>query len=107
MRLMDAGFGGWAPDNTDGFARAFAGAGVGLGALAADGQASKVPDAAIAFNALEPLEIHADLAAQITFDHVFAVLDGVDDLRELLLGQVLGADGRVNFGPGQDVFGIA
>src|SRR5438094_844184 len=101
---MDTGLGGWAADHADGFAGSFAGAGVGLGALAADGQPAQMADAAIALDALEALEVHADFAAQIAFDDVFAVLNGVDNLRELLLGQILGADGRVNLGLGQDYF---
>jgi len=107
MKLMNAGFGGGTAHDTDGFARAFAGAGVGLGALPAHGQAPQVTDAAIAFDALKTLEVHADLAAEIAFDDVFAFLNGMDDLRELLLAQVLGADVRVDVGAGQDIFGIA
>ena len=55
-------------------------------------------DATIAFDALQSFEVHAELAAQIPFDHVLAILNGVNDLRELLLVEVLGADGRVNLG---------
>ena len=99
---MDAGLGGWAAHDADGLARAFASAGVGLGALAAHGQAAQVADAPVTLDALEALEVHADLAAQVALDDVLAVLDGVDDLGKLLLSQVLGADGRVDLGLGQD-----
>jgi len=104
---VDAGFGGWAADDADGFAGAFAGAGVGLGALAANREAAEVADAAIAFDALEAFEVHADFAAQIAFDSIFAFLNGMDNLGELLLGQVLGANIRIDVGASQDVFGIA
>ena len=42
-------------DDADGLARAFASAGVGLGALAADGQAAQMANAAIALDALQTL----------------------------------------------------
>lgn len=93
---MDAGLGIGVALHADGFAWAFAGAGIGLGALAAHGQSAHVADAAIAFNALQALKVHADFAAQIAFDNVFAFLNGMDDLGKLLFGQVLGADGGVN-----------
>src|SRR3954470_10811852 len=99
---MDAGFGGWAADHTDGLAGTFAGAGVSLRALAADRQAAQMADAAVTLDALQTLEIHPDFAAEIAFDDVFAVLDGVDDLGELLLGEIFSADARVNVGFGQD-----
>jgi hypothetical protein len=103
---MDAGLGIGVALHADGLAGAFAGTGVGLGALAADGQTAHVADAAIAFDALQALEVHADLAAQIAFDDVFAFLDGVDDLGELLLGQILGADGRVNIRAFEDLLRV-
>src|ERR1039458_13552 len=93
---MDAGLGVRVALHADGLARAFAGAGVGLRALAANGQAAQMADAAITLDALQPLEVHADFAAQIAFDDVFALLDRMDDLRELLLGQILRADRAVN-----------
>ena len=104
---MDAGFGSGVTDDTDGLARAFARAGVGLSALTANRQATQVTDATIALDALQALQVHADLAAKIAFDHVFAVLNGVNDLRELRLGQIFCADAGINVGPGQDVFRVA
>ena len=104
---MDAGLGSWAANHADGLARALAGAGVGLGALAAHRQAAQVADAAVAFDALHPLQVHTNLAAQIAFNDIFAVLDCVDDLGELLLGQVLRTDPRIDLSLGQDVYGIA
>jgi len=52
---MDAGRGGGAADYADGLSWAFAGAGIGLGALAANGEATQMADAAIAFDALKAL----------------------------------------------------
>src|SRR6266446_5809703 len=104
---MNTGLGGRAADHADGLARAFARARVGLCALAAHRQTAQVPDAAITLDALEPLQVHADLAAQIAFDDVFPVLDGMNDLGKLLLRQVLGADRRLDIGSGQDVLRVA
>ena len=105
--LMDASFGGWATDDADGLAGTFARTGVGLGPLAADGQAAQMANAAIALDGLKAFEIHADLAAQVAFNDVFAILNGMDDLRELLFRKVLGANARIDVGMGQDDFGIA
>jgi len=77
---VDACFGGGITDDADGLARAFAGSGVGLSALAADGQTPEMPDSAIAFDALEALQVHADFPAEIAFDDVFAILNGMDNL---------------------------
>ena len=52
---MDAGLRGWTAHNADGLTGTFTGAGVGLGALAANGQAAQVANAAIAFDALKAL----------------------------------------------------
>src|SRR5689334_20662944 len=104
---MDAGFGCWAAHHADGLARAFAGSGVGLSALAANRQAAQVANTSIALDALQALKVHTDFAAQVAFDYVFAVLNGMNDLRELLLGQILGADARVNLGFCENIAGIA
>jgi len=105
-KLVDAGLGVRVALHADGLARAFARASIGLGALAADGQTAHVADAAIALDTLQALEVHADFAAQVAFDHVLAFLDGMDDLRELLLGQISGADGRVNVRALEDFFRV-
>jgi hypothetical protein len=93
---VDAGLGVRIALHADRLARTFARAGVGLGALAAHGQAAHVADATVALDALQALEVHAEFAAQIAFDDIFAFLDRVNDLGELRLGQILRADGRVN-----------
>src|ERR1700758_5290942 len=95
---MDAGLGVRIALNADGLARTLARAGVGGGPLTADGQAAEMPDAAVTFDTLKAFEVHADFAAQIALDHILAVLDRVNDLRELLLVQILGADGGIDFG---------
>jgi hypothetical protein len=100
---VNASFGAWIALNADGLARTFARAGIGLSALAANGKAAHVTDTAIALNALQTFEVHADFAAQIAFDDILAILDRVNDLRELLLAQVFRPDARVNFGFGQNL----
>src|SRR5215831_4716310 len=104
---MDASLGGWVADDTDGLSRAFARAGIGLGALTTDREATKVANTTIAFDALEALEVHADFAAKITFNHVLAILNGVDDLGQLLFAEVFRANGGVNIGFGQNLFRVA
>jgi hypothetical protein len=46
----------------------------------------------IGLDALQSFQIDAQLAAQIAFDHILALLDGVHNLRHLLLAQVLRPD---------------
>ncbi len=104
---MDAGLGSGVTDDTDGLARAFACAGISLRALATHRETAEVPNAAIAFDALKALEIHTDFAAKVTFDYVLAVLNRMNDLRELLFAQILGPNGRIDMGLGQDVFRVA
>ena len=103
---MDASLGTGIALHTDRLARTFAGTGVGRGALATDGKTALVADATIALDTREALEIHAEFAAEIAFDDVLAVLDGVNDLGHLLFGQVLGADRGVDLGVGQNDVGI-
>ena len=104
--LMDAGLGVRIALHADGLAGAFARAGVGLGALAAHRQAAQMADAAVTLDALEALEVHADFAAQITFNDIFALLNRVDDQGELLLGQILRANRRVNVGAFENLFRV-
>src|ERR1035441_8263685 len=44
--------------------------------------------------------------AQITFDDIFALLDRVDDLRKLLLGQILCANAGINVRPLQNLLRV-
>src|SRR5690606_11820211 len=81
----------------DGLARALAGAGVGLGALAANGQALAVTQAAIAADIDEALDVDRGLGAQVALDLV-AGLDRAAQLADLLVGQVAGLLGAVDPG---------
>src|SRR5438552_14834443 len=103
---MNAGFGIGITLNADGLARSLAGPGIGLGALTADRQPTQMADAAITLDGLEALEVQTDFAAQVAFGDVFAVLDGVDELRQLLFVQIFGAQSRIDAGLGQDRLGI-
>src|SRR5437016_10807465 len=103
---MNTGLGRWATHHADSFARALASASVSLRALATNRQAAQVPDSAITFDALQALEVHAGFPAQIPFNDVFAILDRMDYLRELLFGKVLGANIWINIGLDQDIAGI-
>src|SRR6056297_2139480 len=53
--------------------RALAGAGIGVGALAAHGQVAAMAQAAIAAEIHQPLDVHLHLAAQVTFDRQVGV----------------------------------
>ena len=81
-------------DDADGLARALAGAGVGLGALAADGKTAAMADATVAIDRLEALQIALDIPAEIALDQQAAAGDRVDDGVELLDAQILGARHR-------------
>ena len=63
-------------------------------------------DAPIAFDALEPFQVHADFAAQIAFDDVFAFLNRMNNLGKLLLRQVLGPDAGINVGVLQNLLRV-
>src|SRR5690606_6801978 len=78
----------------DGLARTLPGAGVGPGALAAQGQAATVAQAAIAGQVHQTLDRHADFATQVAFDHELA--DFGAQALDFRLGQVtdLGARGH-------------
>jgi hypothetical protein len=90
------------PDNANRLTRSFPGARIGLSSLAANGQAAQMPNAPVALDTLQAFKIHTQLATEITFDHVLPVLDGMDDLGDLLFVQVLGAERWINLGFLQD-----
>jgi len=75
---MDANFGVRVALHPDGLARPLSSAGVGGSALAPDGQAAQMANAPVTFNALQALQIQAELAAQVALNDVFAILNGVD-----------------------------
>ena len=70
-----------------GFSRALAGAGIGMGALAADRQSTAMAQPSVAAEVHQPLDVHGDLAPQIAFDDVVAV-DHFANLQHLLVGQL-------------------
>src|SRR5579859_1688202 len=103
---MDAGLGVRVALHADGLAWSFARAGVGLGPLAAHRQSAHVPDATITFDALQPFEVHANFTAQVAFYDVPALLNGMDNLRKLLFGQILRADARIDIGVFQNLLRV-
>jgi hypothetical protein len=94
------------PDDADGLARALPSAGVGLGALSPDWQAPQVANSSVTLDGLESLKVHPQFAAQVAFDNILAILNGMDDLRDLLLVEGLGSKTRVNLRVLQDALGI-
>ena len=54
---VNTGFGVGVALHTDGLPWTFAGAGVGRGALSANGQAAQMANAAITLDALQPLQV--------------------------------------------------
>src|SRR5215213_99051 len=81
----------------DGLLGPLAGTGVGVGALAAHGQAPAVPDALVAADLDLALDVLLDLTAQVALDLVVGV-DPLPEADDLLLGQV--ADAGVGVDPG-------
>src|SRR5215211_4551139 len=81
----------------NGLLGALAGAGVGVGALAAHGQPPAVPGPLVAADLDLALDVLLDLPAQVAFDLVVGV-DPVPEADDLLLGQV--ADAGVGVHPG-------
>jgi len=55
------------------------GTGVGAGALAADGQAAAMADAAVAIDGLEALQVAGDFTAEIALHHPLVVGDDVEE----------------------------
>ena len=74
----------------DGLARALAGAGVGAGALAADGQAAAVTVAAVAADVAQPARCSAGSGGAARL-RPGSPVDDADDLGQLFFGQFLGA----------------
>ena len=57
-----------------------------MGALAANGQAAPVAQAAVAGQVLQALDVHGDFAAKVALHDVLAV-DGLADLEHLGVGR--------------------
>src|SRR5215203_354050 len=88
----------------DGALGALAGARVGLGALSADGQALAVPATLIAADLDLAADVCLDLATEVTLDLVVG-FDGVAELDQLVVAQVLHSGVRVDPGRGEDLLG--
>src|SRR5690606_5797094 len=67
---------------------ALAGAGFGMGALAAHRQALAMAQTAVAAQVHQALDVHRDLAAEVTLDLVIAV-DRLADLQHFGIGQLV------------------
>src|SRR5205823_5929761 len=81
----------------DGLARPLAGAGVRLGALAADRQAAAVADAPVAADVAQPRDVLLDLPAQLALDRVLTVQDRRQP-GQVVVGQLAGRPLRVDAG---------
>src|SRR6266545_887527 len=76
-------------------ARTLAGAGIGVRALSADGQAAAVTVAAIGADFDEPLDVKRDFLAQVAF-HLAFVLNHLTDAVHFLFAQVLDLLDRID-----------
>ena len=82
---MKLRLGGRGSLNTHRLAGTLAGAGIGLSALTADGQASGVTLTAVGLDSLKSLQVHAQFTTKITLSHILTVLDRIHDQRQLSL----------------------
>ena len=103
---MNTGLGIRIALHADRFARSLARARIRLCALAPYRQPAQVANPAVALDALEALQVHTDFTAQIAFDHVLAILDGMHDLRKLGFAQIFRAHRVSNTGAFQNLFRI-
>src|SRR5438552_2204447 len=82
-------------------ARSLAGAGVGVRALSARGKAAAVAHAAVAVDLHQPLDVEADVLAEIAL-HFPLIGDDLADLAHVILGEVLDARVAADTRLGQD-----
>ena len=87
-------------------ARALAGTGVGVGALAADGEPTTVTQTAVAAEVHEALDVHLNLAPEIALDAVLA-LDDVTESLDLRVGELLDLGLGVDLGFATDLLSLA
>lgn len=99
---MNSGLGVGIALHSDCLAGTLASAGVGGCPLASNGKSSKMAYASIALNALQALQIQSDFASEIALNDIFAILNGVNNLRKLLLVKILGSDAWIDLGFCQD-----
>src|SRR6185369_6967035 len=84
---------------------AFAGARIGVRALAANRQALAMTKPAIAGEVHQPLDVHRDLTTKIAFDRI-ARINRFTDLKDFLIAQVLNATLRRDAELGGDLLGF-
>ena len=84
---------------------ALAGPGVGLGPLAPDGQFLLVPEAPVAADVDQPLDVHGDFLAEVALD-LLPFLDDLADLVDLVLGQGLDLLVLVDLGLFEDLVAL-
>src|ERR1019366_3633332 len=94
---LEALRGGLARAGPDALAGPLAGSRVRVGALSIDGQPAAVPEASVAAEVHEPLDVHLDLAPEIALDLEVGV-EHVADLLDLALGELFGLLGRCDAG---------
>jgi hypothetical protein len=75
-----------------------------VGALAADRQALAVAQAAVAAQVHEALDVHGGLSPQVAFD-LGDGLDGLANVADLIVVQILGPRDRVDPRLGEDLLG--
>src|SRR5215470_4738134 len=71
----------------DGFGRSFAGARIGMRALAPHWQATAMPQPPVAAEIHQPLDIHGNVTPQIAFHHIVTI-DDFANLQDFLIGQL-------------------
>src|SRR6185295_1793383 len=86
-------------------ARTLARAAVGLGALSTHGQTSPVTEAAVRSNFHEPLDVHGDFLAEVTFNAIL-LFDHFSNLVDLVVVQFTNLDVETDAGRGKDFPGL-
>lgn len=82
--------------DTDGLALALAGAGIGGGALTANGQPFAVANAPVTVDRPQTLEVALQFATQVTFDHDIRGVDRLTDGAQLIFSELTSAQVRVD-----------
>lgn len=95
--------GTWVALHTDGLAATFARAGVGLGALTTNGKPLAMALSAVAVDAEQTLHVGLLLTTEVTLSDKLHALDGLNDLRKLIVGEFASADVGVDVGRGKDL----
>lgn len=88
--------------NADSLTRTFACACIRLRALTTNGEATAMPDSAIAVNGGQPLEMRLLLATKVTFSDEFHGLDHLNDHSDLLVREFARSDVRIDIASGED-----